>query len=117
MDVQAAHRRQVQQPAWQELAKRCHYQHLRLCEPQRLACSRGVAWVLAVETEASRLRNRNAVLQGIRLDGRRLQAKTPTRRPIRLSQDERNLETGGDDLLQCRTRELRRAGKGDLHGR
>ena len=75
----------------------------------------GIVGEAAVEAQAARLRDGDAVLERERLHRRRHELHAATGRPVGLAHHERDLEAGRVDAGQRDARELRRAGEDDAH--
>ena len=115
VDVDAALRRQRQQPGRQDEAVGGHHQRLRRRLLQRSLRGAGIVGELAVQAQAARLRQRQAMVQRPLLDRRSLQLEAAAGRAVGLGQHQRQLVAGLVQRLQRCAREFRRAGKGQLH--
>ena len=117
MDVDAAEPRQRQQPRRQDQAVGGDDDRLGRGGEQRRPRRRGIVGEAAVEAQAARLRDRQAMREGERLDRRGLGLHAPAGGPVGLAEHERDLVAGGMQPLQADAREFRRARERQSHRR
>ena len=116
VNVQATQTRPIEHPLRQDQAVGRHHHAVCAAGQQRFAGCGGVFGILAVEAQAARLADCDALVEGDLLDRRGLQLHATSSRAIGLRQHQRHLETRIQQALQGNGGEFGGSGKNNLHG-
>ena len=115
MDVEATPARRVQHPLRKNQAIGRHHHHIALRSHDGCLRASSLLGILAIQSQAARLCQGNAMCLRQLFDRRCLELHAPSGGSVRLGEYQRHRETGIEQSLQGNARKIRRTGKNDFH--